>query len=120
MIRSVRLAANISRFRNQFSLGLSTMSEVLAENSAKLVESNAKIADSAAKISGSTIPISEVKNGGTEVKNGGSAAKSGEEGQRPEYKWKKAKKTAVMLSFSGKDYIGMQGRTELKTCKKVV
>lgn len=29
---------------------------------------------------------------------------------REEYKWKKSKKMACMLSFSGKDYMGMQNQ----------
>jgi len=37
------------------------------------------------------------------------------EQQRPEYRWKKARKVAVMLSFSGKDYIGMQRNVGFKT-----
>ena len=31
-----------------------------------------------------------------------------EAGERPEYPWKRAKKVAAMLSFSGKNYYGMQ------------
>ena len=32
------------------------------------------------------------------------------ENSREEYKWKKCKKMACMLSFSGKDYMGMQNQ----------
>ena len=28
--------------------------------------------------------------------------------KRPEYVWRKAKKVAIMISFVGKDYLGMQ------------
>ena len=35
---------------------------------------------------------------------------SGDKEDRDEYKWKKWKKTACMLSFSGKDYMGMQSQ----------
>jgi len=35
---------------------------------------------------------------------------SGNKEDRDEYKWKKWKKTACMLSFSGKDYMGMQSQ----------
>ena len=28
--------------------------------------------------------------------------------ERPEWPWKRSKKVAVMLSFSGKNYLGMQ------------
>ena len=31
-----------------------------------------------------------------------------EQQKKPEYPWRKAKKVAVMLSFVGKDYLGMQ------------
>jgi len=37
------------------------------------------------------------------------------DGKRPEYPWKKAKKLAAMLSFSGKDYYGMQRNEGFKT-----
>ena len=36
-------------------------------------------------------------------------------GDRPEYKWKKSKKMAAMISFSGKDYLGMQRNVGFKT-----
>ena len=34
--------------------------------------------------------------------------KTAKAGERPEYPWKRAKKVAAMLSFSGKNYYGMQ------------
>lgn len=37
-------------------------------------------------------------------------AKDGVEENRAEYKWKNSKKMACMLSFSGKDYMGMQSQ----------
>ena len=38
-----------------------------------------------------------------EGSNGGAAAVA-----RPEWPWKRAKKVAVMISFAGKNYLGMQ------------
>lgn len=48
----------------------------------------------------------------------GSSGQNGEkqsDGKRPDYPWKKAKKLAAMLSFSGKDYFGMQRNQGFKT-----
>ena len=45
----------------------------------------------------------------------GAAAEEGSNGEaaaaavaRPEWPWKRAKKVAVMISFAGKNYLGMQ------------
>ena len=40
------------------------------------------------------------------VVNNKSAEKTQE--KRPEWPWRKAKKVAIMISFVGKDYLGMQ------------
>ena len=34
---------------------------------------------------------------------------------RPDYKWKRSKKTAALISFSGKEYTGMQRNVGFKT-----
>ena len=38
--------------------------------------------------------------------------------KRAEYPWKKAKKVALMLSFSGKNYFGMQRNEGVKTIEE--
>ena len=54
------------------------------------------------------------KSEGTETRTGGDRL-SGD--YRPDYPWKKVKKCAAMLSFSGKNYHGMQRNQvgEIKT-----
>jgi len=41
-----------------------------------------------------------------------------EQQKKPEYPWRKAKKVAVMLSFVGKDYLGMQRNPGFKTIEE--
>ena len=58
---------------------------------------------------GHTVPSAETENSVSSPCDGGPAAKPPSAADaRPVYKWKKAKKMAALLSFSGKDYLGMQ------------
>ena len=86
MIRTLFQNTSLIRSRNRLQFYLSTMSEMNL-TTPKVEEENVKTA------------------------NGQSA----ESEKRPEYKWKKAKKMAAMISFSGKDYIGMQRNAGFKT-----
>ena len=42
------------------------------------------------------------------------------EEKRPEWPWRKAKKVAIMISFVGKDYLGMQRYINNSTTKQKI
>ena len=100
MIRTIFHNSSLIRSKVPFSFCLSTMSEVnlivqTAGSDSNLEEENRK---------NGHIPCADKNKIGL-----------GEGEKRPEYKWKKAKKMAAMISFSGKDYIGMQRNAGFKT-----
>ncbi len=84
--------------------------------SASLCDPRATAATLRAKIMSST-PASKEEDGGGEgdapaakVQKLEGAKDSGGKAEeaRPPWPWKKAKKAVIMMSFSGKDYLGMQ------------
>ena len=69
-----------------------------------LSSANTGTMEAAAATTDPAAPASMATEAATEEGNNGEATSAA----RPEWPWKRAKKVAVMISFAGKNYLGMQ------------
>ena len=66
-------------------------------------------------------PEKTLENGkdiGSLVEDGAVAPETEAPAPRGDYPWRRAKKVAAMLSFSGKDYFGMQRNPGMRTIEE--
>ena len=88
---------------SQRSLLSKALQSVPKRSERPLSSANTGTMEAAAPTPGPAAPASVATEAAEEGSNGEAAASA-----RPEWPWKRAKKVAVMISFAGKNYLGMQ------------